>query len=218
MELSAKEFNNFFRQVVAMIEEQKDYLCELDRKLGDGDHGVTMSIGWQAVNEKLDGELADEEDCGKLNITVGKTFLSAVGSSVGPLYATGFMRGAKVIKGKSVMSDSDLAKYWIAFGNGVKERGQAEVGDKTMIDTLDPFVKTLEGKYAETEDFLNSFKEAVVAAEAGMKSTSELVSKKGRSSRLGERSVGEQDPGATSAYLILVTFLNFVESQSATVN
>lgn len=218
MEYTVKQFKDFFKKVVDMIEEEKDYLCELDRKLGDGDHGVTMSIGFQAVNEKLNNELADEEDCGKLNISIGKTFLSAVGSSVGPLYATGFMRGAKLIKGKSVLNDHDLAEFWIAFGKGVKERGQAEVGDKTMIDTLDPFVNTLETNFAKTEDFLSTFNEAVNAAEKGMESTKELISKKGRSSRLGERSIGAQDPGATSSYLILSTFLTHLDNHSVKVS
>ncbi|WP_085991143.1 dihydroxyacetone kinase subunit DhaL [Oceanobacillus senegalensis] len=210
MNISAKELKDFFKVVVNMIEDEKDYLCELDRKLGDGDHGVTMSIGWQAVNEKLESELADEEDCAKISLTVGKTFLSAVGSSVGPLYATGFMRGAKIVKGKSDMNDADLAQYWIAFAKGIKERGQAEVGDKTMIDTLEPFGNALNDKFAESADFLSSFTEAVAEAKKGMESTKDLVSKKGRSSRLGDRSVGAQDPGATSAYLILDSFLTFV--------
>src|SRR5699024_3104606 len=130
MNVTASEMIQYFKEVVKVMEKEKDYLCELDRKLGDGDHGVTMSIGWQAVNEKLDNELKEETDCGKISMIVGKTFLNAVGSSVGPLYATGFMRGAKVVKGKSVLTDKDLAEYWIAFGNGVKERGQAKVGDK----------------------------------------------------------------------------------------
>lgn len=214
MEFTAKDFRDYFKVIVNMIEEQKDYLCELDRKLGDGDHGVTMSIGWQAIDKKLDNELADEEDCAKLNIAVGKTFLSAVGSSVGPLYATGFMRGAKVIKNKPVLHDSDLKDFWVAFGNGVQERGQAEVGDKTMIDTLVPFVDELEKSFSESQNFLDAFNKAVIAGEKGMEYTKDIVSKRGRSSRLGERSMGAQDPGATSAYLILSTFLEFVEQRT----
>lgn len=213
MNITAKEFIDYFKQVVEVMEEEKDYLCELDRKLGDGDHGVTMSIGWQAINEQLTNELAEETDCGKISSTVGMTFLNAVGSSVGPLYATGFLRGAKVIKNKSVLTDQDLAEFWIAFGKGVKERGQAEVGDKTMIDTLDPVVKVLEENFKETQDFLSVFKQAVSAGEEGMKSTIEMLSKIGRSSRLGERSKGTQDPGATSAYFILFTFLTFIETR-----
>ncbi|WP_077328702.1 dihydroxyacetone kinase subunit DhaL [Virgibacillus siamensis] len=212
MEFSACEFIHFFNSVADKMEDNKDYLCELDRKLGDGDHGVTMSIGWQAVDEKLKGELVNEEDCGKINMIVGKTFLNAVGSSVGPLYATGFMRGAKIIKGKTVVDDRALIDYWIAFGKGVQERGQAKKGDKTMVDTFVPFVDALET--GREEDFLHVFQKAVVSAEEGMNHTKELISKKGRSSRLGDRSIGVQDPGATSAYLILAAFYDFVESKS----
>lgn len=211
MEITAGDLKIYLNNVATMIELEKDYLCELDRKIGDGDHGVTMSIGFQAVKEKLDNELMEEEDCSKVSITTGKTFLNAVGSSVGPLYATGFMRGAKQIKKKETLNDSDLIAFWIAFGNGIQERGQAEVGDKTMVDTLAPFVEVLESEGAESESLHLIFQKAVSAAEEGMMSTKDLVSKIGRSSRLGERSIGAQDPGATSAYLLLNTFQQFLE-------
>src|SRR5699024_8001336 len=180
MEITAGEFKTYLQNIVAMIEAKKDYLCELDRKIGDGDHGVTMSIGFQAVNEKLNDDLAEEEDCSKISITTGKTFLNAVGSSVGPLYGTGFMRGAKQIKKKKILYDDDLIAFWIAFGNGVKERGQAEVGDKTMVDTFAPFVEELEKKEenVESEGLFQLFQEAVEAAEQGLESTKKLVSKK----------------------------------------
>ncbi len=213
MKISANQFIEYFKKVINMIEEKKDYLCELDRKLGDGDHGVTMSIGWQAVNQKIENELKDEEDCSTISLTVGKTFLSAVGSSVGPLYATGFMRGAKVVKGKSELTEKDLVDYWVAFAKGIKERGQAEVGDKTMVDTLEPFFIELEAKFKETNDFIISFTTAVEKAKEGMESTKDLLSKRGRSSRLGNRSIGAQDPGATSAYYILSTFLSLLENK-----
>ncbi|WP_405100077.1 dihydroxyacetone kinase subunit DhaL [Oceanobacillus sp. FSL H7-0719] len=209
MNITAKELINYFKEIVDIMEAEKDYLCDLDRKLGDGDHGVTMSIGWQAVNEQLNGKLAEETDCGKISSTVGMTFLNAVGSSVGPLYATGFMRGGKAIKGKSELTDVDLAAYWLAFINGVKERGNAKVGDKTMMDTLIPASEVLEVNF--DREFIPAFELAVEAGEKGMKSTIDLVSKIGRSSRLGERSKGAQDPGATSAHMILKAFLNFAK-------
>ncbi|RDW22162.1 dihydroxyacetone kinase subunit L [Oceanobacillus arenosus] len=209
MNITAKELINYFKEVVDIVEKEKDYLCDLDRKLGDGDHGVTMSIGWQAVNEQLNGKLAEESDCGKISSTVGMTFLNAVGSSVGPLYATGFMRGGKAVKGKSELNDVDLAAYWIAFINGVQERGNAKVGDKTMMDTLIPALEALVVNF--DREFIPAFESAVEAGEIGMKSTTDLVSKIGRSSRLGERSKGAQDPGATSAHMILKAFLDFAK-------
>jgi phosphoenolpyruvate---glycerone phosphotransferase subunit DhaL len=211
MKITAKEFVDYFKQVVEMVEREKDYLCELDRKLGDGDHGVTMSIGWQAINEKLNNELANETDCGKISSTIAMTFLNAVGSSVGPLYATGFLRGSKAVAQKTELNDADLAEYWITFINGVKERGKSKVGDKTMIDTLEPALQALEENYTKSQDFLTAFTEAVEAGEKGMISTIDLTSKIGRSSRLGERSKGAQDPGATSAYFLLETFLTFIK-------
>ncbi|MEI2362463.1 dihydroxyacetone kinase subunit DhaL [Priestia megaterium] len=212
MKLTAEDLKAFLKDVVNVMEENKDYLSELDRKLGDGDHGVTMSIGWQAINEKLEGELQSEQDCGKICITAGRTFLSAVGSSVGPLYATGFLRGGKVFQNKSELTDKDLKDFWVAFIEGVKDRGKAEVGDKTMIDTFQPALESLTSNFDKTNDFSLAFLQAVSDGEAGMKSTKDLLSKRGRSSRLGERSLGCQDPGATSAFLILSSFLTTINS------
>jgi phosphoenolpyruvate---glycerone phosphotransferase subunit DhaL len=213
MKFTATDLINYMKQVVEVVEKEKDYLCELDRKLGDGDHGVTMSIGWQAINDQLNNQLAEEIDCGKISTTVGMTFLNAVGSSVGPLYATGFMRAGQVVKGKSELTNDDLIDYWIAFVTGVSDRGKAKVGDKTILDTLIPFSDVLVKETPLTKGFVEVFTEAVQAGEEGMKSTKDLISKIGRSSRLGERSIGAQDPGATSAYFILSTFLSFVESK-----
>ncbi|NWQ44486.1 dihydroxyacetone kinase subunit L [Bacillus sp. EB106-08-02-XG196] len=212
MKFAAADLKVFLKNVVNVMEDNKEYLSELDRKLGDGDHGVTMSIGWQAINEKLNEELVTEDDCGKICITAGRTFLSAVGSSVGPLYATGFLRGAKVFQNKTELTGEDLKEFWVAFIEGIKERGGAEVGDKTMIDTLYPALKTLKSTFESSNDFVASFTETAASAKEGMESTKDLLSKRGRSSRLGERSIGNQDPGATSAYLILETFLTTVKS------
>jgi phosphoenolpyruvate---glycerone phosphotransferase subunit DhaL len=212
MKFAAAELKTFLKNVVNVMEDNIEYLSELDRKLGDGDHGVTMSIGWQAINEKLNEELVTEEDCGKICITTGRTFLSAVGSSVGPLYATGFLRGAKVFQNKTELTGEELKDFWVAFIEGIKERGGAEVGDKTMIDTLYPALETLKSTFDNSNDFVASFTESVASAKKGMELTKDLLSKRGRSSRLGERSLGNQDPGATSAYLILDTFLTTVKS------
>jgi len=212
MEVTVAQFKQFLINIVDMIEEQKDYLCELDRKLGDGDHGITMSIGWQAIKEQLEGPLAEEEDCVKVSSTAGRTFLSAVGSSVGPLYATGFMRGAKAIKGKEILNDEVWKNFWVAFVDGIQERGQAELGDKTMMDALIPARETLITEFNKEADFVVAFEKAVIAAKEGAESTKGLLSKRGRSSRLGERSIGVQDPGATSASLILEQFLYTVQN------
>lgn len=212
MELSITDYKNFLMNVVEMVEEHKDYFCELDRKLGDGDHGVTMSIGWQAIKKELEGPLANEQDCSKLSSIVGRTFLSAVGSSVGPLYATGFMRGAKAIKNKEVLDDVAWKEYWVAFIDGIQERGQAQQGDKTMMDALLPAREALITSFEQSPAFIPAFEKAVEAAQQGAEATKDMLSKRGRSSRLGERSIGAQDPGATSAYFILETFLKTLKA------
>ena len=205
MTYTTDQYKQYLYDVIEMIENEKDYLSDLDRKIGDGDHGVTMSIGWQAVKEKLENELKEETDGGEISKIVAKTFRNTVGSSVGPLYATGFLRGSKVLKGKTALADQDLFNFWIAFGEGIKERGQAEVGDKTMIDSIDPFVQSLKLQ-RDRQSFEHAMDKALRDAKRGMLSTKDMVSKKGRSSRLGDRSKGFQDPGATSAYLIMECF------------
>lgn len=203
MIISANEFKSILINIAQKIEEEKDFLSELDRKIGDGDHGVTMSIGWQAILKTIQTDLANVSDCSEICKQVAKTFLNAVGSSVGPLYATGFLRGSKAFEGKEQVDLHSIINFWIAFGEGVQDRGKAQVGDKTMVDTLAPFVLALKNQDGELIEVLEK---AVQKAKEGADSTMDMVSNKGRSSRLGERSKGSLDPGATSAYLILSTF------------
>ncbi|MEN1969863.1 dihydroxyacetone kinase subunit DhaL [Lentibacillus sp. N15] len=212
MNFTAINFKHFLINVSDLMEENKDYLSDLDIMLGDGDHGITMSIGWKAIRTKLDEELLEEEDCGKISMVTGRSFLSAVGSSVGPLYATGFLKGAKVMQGKTAFTEEDLVNFWTAFIDGIKERGQAEVGDKTMVDTFEPAKNSLVKTFEESQDVLISFTNAVEDAKEGMESTKKIPSKKGRSSRLGERSIGHLDPGAASAFIILSAFLQEINA------
>ncbi|CAH0122694.1 MULTISPECIES: dihydroxyacetone kinase subunit DhaL [unclassified Paenibacillus] len=204
MNLSFEDFKYTLYRIAARIEEEKDYLSELDRALGDGDHGVTMSIGWKAIVQTLDQ--AQESDFAQLCRDMAMSFLNAVGSSVGPLYATAFLRGGAQLQGKKQLDEEDIVQFWVAAVEGIRERGKAEIGDKTMIDTWIPAVEALTKARNEGNDVISSFEAAVKAGETGMKQTAELLSKKGRSSRLGERSIGHMDPGAVSAYMILSTF------------
>jgi dihydroxyacetone kinase-like protein len=206
--LTFQDFSKILLQIADRIELEKDYLSELDRALGDGDHGVTMSLGWQAIADKV--KSFQSEDCGVLLKEIGMVFLNAVGSSVGPLYATAFLRGSAVLQGKSVLSQDDVIQFWTAAVNGIQERGKAQVGDKTMMDTWIPAIEALKQAHSEQKDLAVCLQEAAKAAERGMKSTKDLLSQLGRSSRLGERALGHQDPGATSAYLILSVFSDAV--------
>ena len=210
MTLTSETYKSFILALAELFEEQKDNLCELDRKIGDGDHGVTMNIGYQAVKSTIHNELQVQDDIAKISVAVGKSFLDAVGSSVGPLYASGFLKSAVAVKNKTELDDTDLYQFWIAFSKGIKARGKAEIGDKTMIDTLEPFYLSLETYKSQTINFKEAFEIALLEAKKGMESTKDIVSNKGRSKRLGYRSQGHVDPGAMSAYLMLNTFKSYV--------
>lgn len=206
MSLTVEQFVGVLNRIADRISEQKEYLCELDRHLGDGDHGVSMDIGWSAIRQKL-REAEGERDIGAILMTVSRTFLNAVGASVGPLYGTAFLRGSAVAKGKSELTDEELAKLWIAAIGGIRQIGKAEPGDKTMVDTWAPIAASLEASLASGDPWDSAWDKAVRAGEQGMLATKDLVSQKGRSGRLGDRSVGHIDPGAASAWLIFSTFV-----------
>ena len=210
MTLTSETYKSFILALAELFEEQKDNLCELDRKIGDGDHGVTMNIGYQAVKSTIHNELQVQDDIAKISVAVGKSFLDAVGSSVGPLYASGYLKAAVAVKNKTELNDTDLYQFWIAFSKGIKARGKAEIGDKTMIDTLEPFYLSLESSKSQNINFKEAFAHALLEAKKGMESTKDIVSNKGRSKRLGYRSQGHVDPGAMSAYLMLNTFKSYV--------
>lgn len=210
MTLTSETYKSFILALAELFEEQKDNLCELDRKIGDGDNGVTMNIGYQAVKSTIHNELQVQDDIAKISVAVGKSFLDAVGSSVGPLYASGFLKSAVAVKNKTELDDTDLYQFWIAFSKGIKARGKAEIGDKTMIDTLEPFYLSLETSKYQSINFKEAFEIALLEAKKGMESTKDIVSNKGRSKRLGYRAQGHVDPGAMSAYLMLNTFKSYV--------
>ncbi|PHK50342.1 dihydroxyacetone kinase subunit DhaL [Staphylococcus edaphicus] len=210
MTLTSELFKEYILALTTLFESKKDELCELDRKIGDGDHGITMDIGYQAVKQTIHNELTTQKDISKISVAVGKQFLDAVGSSVGPLYASGYLKGAVAVKNKTALDDDELYQFWIAFCKGIKDRGKAEIGDKTMIDTLEPFYKSLTQSQQLSKSFADAYEDALDMAKEGMESTKDIVSNKGRSKRLGYRSQGHVDPGAMSAYMMLDTFKTFI--------
>jgi len=174
-----------------------DELTELDRAIGDADHGTNMDRGMKKALEKL--EATDGDDIGALLKVVGMALVSSVGGAAGPLYGTLFLQMGAATAGSSEL---DLAGWTAALDAGVKgvqKRGKAEPGDKTMLDALLPAVAALEGG-GELGDAL---KRSAEAAAEGMRQTIPLEARKGRASYLGPRSVGHQDPGATSSHLLI---------------
>jgi len=203
--LNTKEFIQIFFKICENIEKNKDYFSELDRAIGDGDHGVTMSIGWTAVKEKL-SEFSDDITFDKICIQIASSFLNAVGASAGPLYATALMRGGAKLKGLKNINSSQMADFFEAAANGIKERGKAELGDKTMLDVWLPVSEVMKINVEQNEDIIEILLKGSLIADQAMKSTKDMLSKKGRSSRLGERSKGHIDPGAASSEMIIRTF------------
>jgi dihydroxyacetone kinase-like protein len=183
------------------IAEHKDYLTRLDADIGDGDHGSNMDRGFQAVQAKLP-DVADK-DIGAIFKTVGMTLVSTVGGASGPLYGTFFLQLGSAASGKLELSLADWAVALKAGVDGVIMRGKASPGDKTMLDTLVPALEALQQAAARDAALPDALGASARAARQGMEATIPLVARKGRASYLGERSAGHQDPGATSAHLLI---------------
>jgi dihydroxyacetone kinase-like protein len=206
--VTKQQILQWLQAVAVVLEQNKNYLTELDAAIGDADHGINMNRGFQKVVSQLPS-VADK-DIGSILKTVSMTLISSVGGASGPLYGTLFLRASTAVAGKLELSDEDLIALLQAAVDGIIQRGKANLGDKTMLDALSPASDTFKQAVANGASTQEALQQAVAAAEEGMKNTIPLVAKKGRASYLGDRSSGHQDPGATSAYLILKTLLENV--------
>ena len=211
--IDTKNFITILNNICETIEKEKDYLSELDRAIGDGDHGVTMSIGWTAVKEKLN-DINPEDGFQKICTQIASSFLSAVGASAGPLYATALMRGGMAVKDLDILDAVGFAKFLDAASKGIKERGKAEVGDKTMLDVWIPAAEEMNQNADEGNNLISSLESTVEKAENAMNETKNLLSKKGRSSKLGERSIGHIDPGAASSFIIIKSIYQSIKDMN----
>ena len=192
-----------FGAVAAAIEADKARLSELDGAIGDGDHGITMAMGFAAVTSALSKLDPAASDPTLILNTVAKAFLNAVGASSGPLYATAFMRAAASVKGRAALDEPAILGLLLAMAKGIGERGKAEPGDKTMIDAWHPAAQAIEAAQAAGKPFAECLDDAVAAAAAGAEATTTMVARKGRAAKLGDRSLGHMDPGAASAVIVL---------------
>ena len=186
----------------ATLHEQRDYLTQLDAAIGDADHGTNMDRGFASVVAKL-GELDDSTPPGKLLVAAGSTLVSTVGGASGPLWGTALRRAGRSLGDGESFDGAALALALESALDGVVELGAARPGDKTMVDALEPAVRALRERVdggAPAEEAVAAAREA---AEEGMQATVPLQASKGRASYLGERSIGHQDPGATSTVFIL---------------
>lgn len=183
------------------IHENNQYLTQLDSSIGDADHGANMDRGFKAVSAKLAG--MENADIGTILKTVGTTLVSTVGGASGPLYGTAFLRAGMATSGKSELEIADIINMLEAATEGIRTRGKAQAGEKTMLDALYPAIEAGKQAQAENASMSEVLQRIADGAEEGMKKTIPMLATKGRASYLGERSVNHQDPGATSSWLLL---------------
>ncbi|ACK73138.1 dihydroxyacetone kinase, L subunit [Gloeothece citriformis PCC 7424] len=207
--ITQKQLLQWLETLVQVFNDHKDYLTELDAAIGDADHGINMSRGFQKVGEKL--PTLPDQDLGNMFKTVSMTLISSVGGASGPLYGTFFLKASAIAAGKHQLTDEELGTLLQAGVEGVIQRGKANLGDKTMVDVLTPAVEVYQKAIAQGDTIKEALVKTVATAEQAMKNTIPLMAKKGRASYLGQRSIGHQDPGATSCYLILKTLGETVE-------
>ena len=200
MAYTIEDLRTQFKVISAHINANKDLLIELDSALGDGDLGLTMSTGFEAAVEALEADAG--EDLGKTLMQVGMAVNNKAPSTMGTLISSAILRAARVVKGKAECDDQDWVEMAKAAVQGIKDRGKAERGDKTILDSLIPAVEALEARLQEGASIKEALEDAAQAAKEGFEATAEMVSQKGRGHYYGEKSRGHKDPGAAVGMLI----------------
>jgi dihydroxyacetone kinase-like protein len=198
--ISSHQIFAWIERYAAQIAEQKDYLTQLDAAIGDADHGANMNRGLQAVLVKKPD--LQNADVGALLKGVAMTLISTVGGASGALYGTFFLQASTIAGNRTELSPSEFGSVLEKGLAGIVLRGKATIGDKTMVDALQPAIKAYKHSIESGETLEQALSKASSAAEEGLKSTVPLVARKGRASYLGERSAGHPDPGATSTVLL----------------
>lgn len=201
MPVTTEDTVRWISTVAAVLHDNREYLTQLDSPIGDADHGINMDRGFRAVLDKL--PTVASTDIGTILKTVGTTLVSTVGGASGPLYGTAFLRMGMSTAGKNELYEADVVAMLEAALGGIQARGKAQPGEKTMVDALTPALAAVKEAEAANLGLSKLLRNASDAAEQGMKATIPMLATKGRASYLGERSIGHQDPGSTSSWLIL---------------
>lgn len=209
MSINGKKVIEILTQIAAKIDENRGYLSELDATIGDGDHGINMSKGFKAVTEKLKED--DGVDIAGILKKTGMALVSTVGGASGPLYGTAFMKSSMSVNGKTEIDIKDFSNMLKDALDGIKMRGKAKAGEKTMIDALEPALEAINKGIEQGLESKEILKLAKEAAYNGVEYTKTIIATKGRASYLGERSIGHQDAGATSSAIILETIYEAIE-------
>jgi len=201
MSVGKQELLAWLECLQRVYSENRQRLTELDSAIGDADHGINMDRGFTAVNSALTAKAAP--DIQTLLQTVATVLISKVGGASGPLYGTFFLRASAACAGKAELDAAGVVSLFRAGIEGVRQRGKAEPGDKTMVDALEPARAAMEKVLSGNGSLETILAAGATAAEEGMRSTIPMQARKGRASYLGPRSIGHQDPGATSSWLLI---------------
>jgi phosphoenolpyruvate---glycerone phosphotransferase subunit DhaL len=204
-EVTLPQFHRWLLLYAERIIENETVLTELDTAIGDADHGANMRRGMEKVRERLENPDSHCEDIRTLLRAVAMTLISAVGGAAGPLYGTFFLRAATVPDGGQSIDLAGLTRMFRYGLDGLQQRGKAHLNDKTMVDAIQPAVEAMEAAVASNQSLAVALASARQAARLGMQHTMRIPANKGRASYLGPRSIGHQDPGATSAYYLFET-------------
>jgi dihydroxyacetone kinase-like protein len=190
------------KDIIEAIQKNKDYLSEIDGAIGDGDHGINMNKGFTMALE----ELNENDNMSSGFQVISKTLMSKIGGSMGPLYGNFFRGFYTVSRNEEVIDGVIIGEMLDKAYSNITLISPAKVNDKTLVDVLDPAIHAYHEVYQSTQKTKESLEAMVNASKTGLESTKQMVAKLGRASRLGERSIGHQDAGATSAQIILETF------------
>ena len=210
--MDAATITTWMTEIESSVRAERDHLVQLDAAIGDGDHGINMARGFEAVVQALANDSGSPP--GRLLIIAGRTLVSTVGGASGPLWGSALRSGGRVLGDQATFEAGQLIEVLAAALTSVKDLGTAARGDKTMVDALEPAVETLRDRLGAGDSLAAAIAASADAAEAGMRSTIPLQARKGRASYLGERSVGHQDPGATSTALLIRALQRAVSTEA----
>ena len=203
----SKKVIQILQEIAHKIEAEKDFLTKLDQPIGDSDHGINMARGFGEVEKKL--PTLEGKDIGTILKTVGMTLVSTVGGASGPLYGSAFLKAGIACAGKEELDLSEFLSVLETATEAVKQRGKSTTEEKTMLDAMVPSLEAMHTKLEEGRDAKAVLSAGVDAAWKGVEHTKDLVATKGRASYVGERGIGHQDPGATSATITLEAIRDF---------
>ena len=197
-----------FARLRDVFAAQRDFLIDLDGKVGDSDLGLTMNKAFAAASESVAGNAGDP--LGRTIQIAGMAIAKAAPSTMGTLMATGFMRGGKALEAASEIGTEQMAAFWTAFKNGVVERGKAQPGDKTLLDVLVPICAALDAAVADAVPLSRALERAAKAAAEGLEATKAMVAQHGKAACFAQKSLGLQDAGATVVLFLIEAISGFV--------